>query len=793
MSEPWRELLATLPEYLGGHVVISLGALVVGLAVSVPLGVVASRRPRLAEWLLGLAGVVQTVPSLALLAVLVLLLNGQIGFWPSFLALVLYSILPLLVNTVVGMRGVEPAITEAARGVGMSRSQMLWRVELPLAAPTILSGLRTATVLVVGTATLVTTVGGVSLGNYIFEGLEGFNDLRTVFGCVLAALLAIYLDQLVHLLEMAAARHSRRLAAIGLAGMLVTAGIALYFPVRAALDGREGLASPADEPPAVPTVLRDVRAQFHEHLPDLLDGLPRYLGGHMALALSALAAGLLISIPLGIAGSRRPKLAECSLAVAGVIQTIPTLALLALMVLLLQGRIGFRPSFLALLCYSVLPILAGTIAGLRGVEPALVEAARGLGMTDGQLLCRVQLPLAAPTILAGIRTATVLVVGTAVLVTPVGGRSLGNYIFSGLESLNYAETLFGCALGAGLAVVLDRLILLLETAARRRSRVQASAALAGLVLVAASGLCYPTLRYLDARQNTARVASGSFTEQHILNELVARHLERAQPPFHPDQRRGMSEGIQLKGLFRSQIDCIVYYSGNYWTLVMKEQDFAESTVMEARMREHLGRQGVHYVGPLGFENAYAFAMPAARQRPEELRVIHTVDDLAQYAAQAARLNRRPLRIGGDMQFFGRPEWLSVRRVYQLTDEWFTTVAMDPTRLYDAVKSGEVDVIVAYSSDGRIPRYDLELLADTRAALPRYDAILLVSQHGARKPGLVAHLQQLVGRITQEDMQNANRAVDLDKRTVREVAAKLLDRAMSALPGDRPRPGEKFSP
>jgi osmoprotectant transport system permease protein len=663
MSEPWRELLGTLPEYLGGHVVISLGALAVGLAVSLPLGVVASRRPRLANWLLGLAGVVQTVPSLALLALLVLLLNGQIGFGPSFLALVLYSILPILVSTVVGMRGVEPAFTEAARGVGMSRSQMLWRVELPLAAPKILSGLRTATVLVVGTATLVTTVGGVSLGNYIFEGLEGFNDLRTVFGCVLAALLAMYLDQLVHLLEIAAARHSRQLAAIGLAGMLVTAGIALCFPVRAALDTRKGLASLAEEPPAVPPVLRDVSDQFRKHLPDMLHGLPRYLGGHMALALSALATGLLISIPLGIVGSQRPRLAECSLAVAGVIQTIPTLALLALMVLLLQGQIGFRPSFLALLCYSVLPILAGTIAGLRGVEPATVEAARGLGMTDGQLLRRVQLPLAAPTILAGIRTATVLVVGTAVLVTPVGGRSLGNYIFSGLESLNYAETLFGCALGAVLAVVLDRLILLLETAARQRSRVQASVALAGLVLVAASSLCYPTLRCLDARQNSARIASGSFTEQHILNELVARHLEQAEPSFHPDQRRGMSEGIQLKGLFHGQIDCIVYYSGNYWTLVMKEQDFAEATVMEARMVEHLDRHGVYYVGPLGFENAYAFAMPATRQRPEELRSIHTVDDLAQYAAQAAERNRRPLRIGGDMQFFGRPEWPNVRRVY----------------------------------------------------------------------------------------------------------------------------------
>jgi osmoprotectant transport system permease protein len=777
MSDQAWELLQKLPEYLGGHIVISLCALAIGFAVSVPVGVVASRRAKLAEWALSLAGIVQTVPSLALLALMVLLLNGRIGFWPSFFALVLYSILPILANTIVGIRGVEPALTEAARGLGMNPLQVLWRVELPLAAPKILSGLRTATILVVGTATLVTTVGGASLGNYIFEGLEGFNDLRTVFGCVLAALLAVWLDQLVHLFELAALRRSRRWAWAGVVGLVLTAVIGLYFPVRALLDARGGPTAVAEEAESAPTVFDATYAQFLENLPDMWDALPRDLGGHMALSLSALAAGLLISIPLGIVGSRRPRLAECSLAVAGVIQTVPTLALLALMVLLLRGRIGFRPSFLALLFYSLLPILANTIAGIRGVEPALVEAARGLGMTNGQLLRRVQLPLALPTIIAGVRTATVLVVGTAVLVTPVGGRSLGNYIFSGMESLNYAETLFGCVLGAALAVLLDQLIHLLESAARERSRAKAWMGLGGLSLVVAGSLCYPTLRLLDARTNSARIASGSFTEQHILNELVGLHLRQAQPPFHPDQRRGMSEGMQLKGLFHSQIDCIVYYSGNYWTLVMKENAFVAPEVMEQRIREHLRGQGVHYVGRLGFENAYAFAMPKSAKRPAEFQHIHTVDDLARYAAAAAQRNERPLAVGGDMQFFGRPEWVNVKSVYQLDEAWFKTVAMDPTRMYDAVDRGEVDAIVAYSSDGRIPRYELEILTDTRAALPRYDAILLVSQRGADKPGLLDHLHQLVGKITLEDMQNANRQVDLEKRPVRDVAAELLDKAL----------------
>src|SRR5262245_14384495 len=174
-----------------------MAALAAAVAVSLPLGVSASRRPRLAEASLAVAGVIQTVPSLALLALAMLLLRGLIGFWPAWLALVLYSVLPILANTVLGIRGVDPALTEAATGLGMSGRQVLWRVELPLAAPVLLGGVRTATVLVVGTATLVTPIGGQSLGNYIFAGLATLNHTATVFGCVAAALLAVGLDQLV--------------------------------------------------------------------------------------------------------------------------------------------------------------------------------------------------------------------------------------------------------------------------------------------------------------------------------------------------------------------------------------------------------------------------------------------------------------------------------------------------------------------------------------------------------------------------------------------------------------------
>src|SRR5262249_40984772 len=155
-----------------------------------------------------------------------------------------------------------------------------------------------------------------------------------------------------------------------------------------------------------------------------------------------LLVGVIVSVPLGvlIAGSRRWE--PFVLGIASVIQTIPSLALLAFMVPALAGlglqSIGYLPALIGLCLYSVLPILRNTVVGLSTIDPALIEAAQSVGMTPREQLLRVELPLALPVMIAGIRTATVWTVGTATLSTPVGAPSLGNYIFSGLQTRNYA-------------------------------------------------------------------------------------------------------------------------------------------------------------------------------------------------------------------------------------------------------------------------------------------------------------------------------------------------------------------
>lgn len=183
------------------HLVL-LVALPVGLAIliAVPLGILCTRNRRVANILLGVAGVMQTIPSLALLSFMVMIGLG-IGFKPAIVAIFLYAILPVLRNTYIGIESVDPFMKKAARGMGMTDLQCLMQVELPIAVPVILAGIRTSATMSIGTATLAAFVGGGGLGGLIVTGLRMLRNHIVLAGAVPAALLALLVDFLLGRLE----------------------------------------------------------------------------------------------------------------------------------------------------------------------------------------------------------------------------------------------------------------------------------------------------------------------------------------------------------------------------------------------------------------------------------------------------------------------------------------------------------------------------------------------------------------------------------------------------------------
>jgi len=175
----------------GQHLVLTGMSAGVAVAAGVPLGILISRWRRTRGVVLGAASVVQTIPSVAILAALMIPLG--LGAKPAIAALILYALLPIIVNTYTGLTGVDPNILEAAQGLGFTRGQRLWMVELPLASPVIMAGIRTATVITVGIATLSSLIGAGGLGDFIFRGLATLNYHAIMLGVVAASSMALLL------------------------------------------------------------------------------------------------------------------------------------------------------------------------------------------------------------------------------------------------------------------------------------------------------------------------------------------------------------------------------------------------------------------------------------------------------------------------------------------------------------------------------------------------------------------------------------------------------------------------
>jgi len=483
---------------------------------------------------------------------------------------------------------------------------------------------------------------------------------------------------------------------------------------------------------------------------EALGHLPDYLGSHVRVSVSALALGLAVSLPLALMARSRPVLRGALLGFASIVQTVPGLALLALFYPLLLAlaalalswfgisfsAFGFLPAVLALALYSMLPVLRNTVTGLQGVDPALTEAAQGVGMTSRQSLTMVELPLALPVIMAGIRTAAVWVIGTATLSTPIGQTSLGNYIFAGLQTRNWVFVLFGCGAAAILALLVDQLLALIESGLRRRSRTRIAIGLAGIAALIAATL----VPSLARAKSTYVVGAKTFTEQYVLATLIAQRLQAAG--LSATTREGLGSGVIFDALASNDIDVYVDYSGTLWVNQFHKTGSKPRGELLAGLKTTLAQQHIALLGELGFENAYALAMP--KKRADDLNV-HSIADLAAHAGT--------MSIAGDYEIFSRPEWAAVQKAYGLA--FRQQRQMQPDFMYAAAASGEVDAIAGYTSDGLIAKDGLTVLGDPKHAIPPYDAIVLLSPRRADDAKLRAALQPLLGKVGIAAMREAN--------------------------------------
>jgi osmoprotectant transport system substrate-binding protein/osmoprotectant transport system permease protein len=494
------------------------------------------------------------------------------------------------------------------------------------------------------------------------------------------------------------------------------------------------------------------------------------LGQHVLLVGVSTLIAILAGVPLGILAARRPRVGAPIVWLANVVQTIPSLAMFGfLLPLPLIGGLGARVAIFVLILYALLPIVRTTTAGLRSVDRVLVEAGTAMGMTSGQLMTRVELPLALPSIVAGIRVAAVIGVGTATIAAAVGAGGFGEYIFRGLSMVDSTVILAGAVPSAVLALTIDGVLTLVERGLKNSgasSRHRRSAVAAGIVLIlaaiAAGSFAFAARRGTDA----IRIGSKNFTEQIILGEIVAQTIE-SRTPLRVERRLNLGGTFICDRAVRSgDIDAYVEYSGTAQTAIFHQPVAKDSRQVFADVRQRYAAAGLTLLDPIGFENTFAMLI---RGDVANRLGVRTLSEAASFSSS--------WRAGFGYEFLQREDgYPGLARTYGLH---FTRPpsAMDLSLIYRALADGQVDFIAGDATSGLIDAYGLVMLEDDRHYFPPYDAAIV-----ARSAALLAHpelrdaLASLSGRISVGDMRRMNRAVDAEHRDPADVAREFLARA-----------------
>jgi osmoprotectant transport system permease protein len=328
-----------------------------------------------------------------------------------------------------------------------------------------------------------------------------------------------------------------------------------------------------------------------------------------------------------------------------------------------------------------------------------------------------------------------------------------------VQTRNWTAVTFGCVAAAALAILLDTLIAQLELGAKRRSRRHIMVAAIGLALVFGGGIAGPhVLRWIGAADTrpVVRIGGKTFVEQFILTRVMGSYLDDAG--YRVELVENLGSAMVFEALRTGEIDLYVEYTGTAWANYMGRDDIVSPDRTQQLLADWLIREhGVQLVGALGFENAYALAM---RQEHADELGIASIADLSRHAPG--------FRIGGDYEFFERPEWRRLRETYGLN--FAEIVSFDSTFMYQAVAQDDVQVISAFTSEGRLAAFDLVVLDDPQQVLPPYDAVMLLSP--AADSGVAAALAPLQGAIPAALMREANQKVDVEGWGLDEAAAWL---------------------
>lgn len=494
---------------------------------------------------------------------------------------------------------------------------------------------------------------------------------------------------------------------------------------------------------------------------------------HLKLTAVSVGLAILIGVPLGIFISYASKASKFVLSVANVIQAIPSMALLGFMIPLFG--IGVVPAVVAVVLYSLLPIIKNTYTGIESINPQTLEAARGIGLTPLQVLTKVQIPLALPVIMAGVRIASVTAVGLMTMAAFIGAGGLGYLVFSGIRTVNNYQILAGAIPACLLALMVDSLIGLVEklvtplslqkgdTVSKKKRRTVQKAGISVAALLLAGVFVFTSLGGRMENSRIISIGSKDFTEQEILGNMMADLIEN-RTDISVNRRLSLG-GTQVcfGALKNGDIDLYIEYSGTAYTDMLEHPPISDmDKVYETVSAELKEIYNINVLKQMNFNNTFVLAVT---QETAEKYGFESISDFAKKADS--------LTSGLTFEFTNREDGLTgLQKTYGF--QMGKNITLDNAPRYMALQKGDVEVIDAYATDGLLKKFGLKSLTDDQKFFPPYYAMPIMRGETLEKyPEIPAILEELSSLLTDEVMSELNYKVDELQQSPEEVAREFL--------------------
>ena len=481
---------------------------------------------------------------------------------------------------------------------------------------------------------------------------------------------------------------------------------------------------------------------------------------HLWLSGLALLAAVAIAVPAAVLFARRQRAAEAVLQFTNILQTIPSLALLGLLIPFVG--IGSPPVLIALTLYALLPIFQNTYLGLTQIDQSIQDAYTAFGLSRWQSLWRIELPMALPAMISGIRTAAVLIVGTATLAALIGAGGLGNLILLGIDRNNMTMTFTGALLSALLAVGVSGIIGLLQKSRRKLPIILA-------LTVGFGALGLSQISFTPATQNVV-IAGKMGSEPDILINMYKLLIERENPNIIVTVKPNFGKTTFLFNALNSgEIDIYPEFTGTVLETLVQVPPEQKNRHLSPDETYRLGKQllaeqyQLEFLPPMSYQNTYALAVKESYGAVHQLNAI---SDLKQVAPD--------IRAGFSLEFTDRADGYKGMQAAGITLKHI--VSLEPALRYTALLNDKIDLVEAFSTDAELKQYQLRLLKDDISLFPAYQgAPLMKAEFATKNPQIVAALNRLAGKISEAEMSEMNYRVKVQGESAENVARDYLEK------------------